>query len=119
MSAVGFVKGDHNGLLAHYHFQVSRDLGVGKAAAQHIPCACEACLTQLELPWKVGVEAADQPRYASSTGCIYWPNFKMGVGEPGINDWKILTLQRKKQSDPKEEEEARAEVLAGMTEMMA
>ena len=108
MLAVGFEKGDHNGLLAHYHFQVSKDLGIGKAAAQHIPCACAPCLTQLELPWANGVAAADQPRYASSTCCIYWLNFKMGVGEPGINDWKILTLKPKKQSDPAEEEEAQA-----------
>ena len=119
MSAAGFEKGDHNGLLAHYHFRVSKDLGVGKAAAQHIPCACAPCMAQLELPWVVRVKAADQPCYASSSGCIYWPNFKMGVGEPGINDWKILSLEPKKQSDPEEEEEARAEALAGMTEMMA
>jgi len=56
------------------------------------PCACDACLSQLDEPWKPGVEPENQPRFASSTKCIYWPNFKQGAGEPGLNDWKIISL---------------------------
>ena len=86
---------------------------------RRIPCACAACLQQLALPWRPGVEAEAQPMFASSTGCMFWPIFKKAAGERGINDWRIVKLEPKKQSDPSEEEEAREEVLAGMTEMMA
>jgi hypothetical protein len=119
MTAVGFEAGDHNGLIAHYNFRVSKELGVGRAAVRRIPCACAACLQQLALPWMPGVEAEAQPMFASSTGCMFWPIFKKAAGERGINDWQIIKLEPKKQSDPSEEEEAREEVLAGMTEMMA
>jgi hypothetical protein len=92
MSAVGFEAGEHNGIIAHYNVRVSKDLGVGKAAVRRVPCACDACLSQLDEPWKPGVEPENQPRFASSTKCIYWPNFKQGAGEPGLNDWKIISL---------------------------
>ena len=118
MSAVGFMAGEHNGLLAHYNFQVSKDLGVGRAATRRIPCACEACLTQMDEPWKPGVAAEEQPRYASSTGCLRWKIFVL-EGQPGINDWKIIDIGPKKVSDPKEEEEAHAQLLEGVMEMMA
>eukprot|EP00966_Prymnesium_polylepis_P017924 413578-Prymnesium_polylepis.1 len=49
--AVGFEAGEHNGMLAHYNFRVSKELGVGRAAVRRIPCACPACLAQLEKPW--------------------------------------------------------------------
>ena len=48
-----------------------------------------------------------------------WRIFKRADGEPGINDWKIITLEPKKESDPDEAEEAMEEVLAGMETMMA
>ena len=113
MSAVGFMAGEHNGLLAHYNFQVSKELGVGRAATRRIPCACESCLAQMEEPWTPGVAAELQPRYASSTGCIRWKIFE------GLNDWKIIDLLPKKESDPEEVEEAHAQVLEGVKERMA
>jgi len=119
MTAVGFEEGEHNGMLAHYNFRVNKELGTGRVAVRRIPCACEACLAQLDLPWKSGVEAEKQPCFASSTNCIYWPIFKQAAGEPGLNDWKILTFVPTKVSDAEAEEEARAEVLAGMKEQMA
>ena len=119
MTAVGFDEGDHNGMLAHYNVRVSKQLGVGKAAVRRIPCACSACLAQLNLPWQPGVAAELQPMFASSTSCIFWPIFMRAAGEPGLNDWRIVKLEPKKSSDPEEAEEARAEVLAGMTELMA
>ena len=67
MVAVGFEAGEHNGLIAHYNFRVSKELGVGRAAVRRIPCACAACLQQLALPWMPGVEAEAQPTFASST----------------------------------------------------
>lgn len=76
-----------------------------------------------------------QPRFASSKTCIFWSIFKprewkdgekegdegawVDVDGPGLNDWRILTLESKKGSSEEEEEDARAEVLAGMTVAMA
>jgi hypothetical protein len=116
--AVGFEAGEHNGMLAHYNMRVSKELGVGLAAVRRIPCACTACLDQLEKPWVPGVEPEKQPMFASSVHCIYWPLFKQAAGEPGLNDWKILKLEKKKGSD-EDETEVYAEVLAGVETMMA
>ena len=116
--AVGFEKGEHNGMLAHYNFRVSKELGMGRAAVRRIPCACDACLDQLEKPWVPGVDAEKQPMFASSTNCFYWPIFKKADGEPGWNDWEIVTLEKKKGSE-EDEAEAQAEVLEGIETMMA
>eukprot|EP00966_Prymnesium_polylepis_P105434 2441600-Prymnesium_polylepis.1 len=127
--AVGFEKGEHNGLLAHYSLHVSKELGPGKAALRRIPCACVACLEQIELKWERGVEPSQQPRFASSKKCQWWSIFaprelqsdgswKMLEGA-GLNDWKIISLEEKKGSDPEQAEEALAEALAGITEIMA
>jgi len=108
--AVGFEKGEHNGLLAHYSLHVSKELGPGKAALRRIPCACVACLEQIELKWERGVEPSQQPRFASSKKCQWWSIFaprelqsdgswKMLEGA-GLNDWKIISLEEKKGSDP-------------------
>ena len=58
-----------------------------------------------------------QPCFAPSTGCKYWPIFKQADGS-GLNDWKIVTLVKKRGSQ-EDEEEAYEEVLAGITETMA
>ena len=68
-TAVGFEKGEHNGLLAHYSLHVSKELGIGKAALRRIPCACAACLVQMELEWQLGVPAEQQPCFATNTRC--------------------------------------------------
>jgi hypothetical protein len=65
--------------LAHYNIRVERDLGVGMAAFQRMPCACDGCINQLDLK-HVGA------RYASSITCKYWDIFE------GLNDWKIIKL---------------------------
>ena len=118
-TAVGFEAGEHNGLLAHYSLHVSPELGLGYAALRRIPCACDACLRQLELEWQVGVAPEKQPRFASSTKCKFWPIFEDGAGKPGLNDWRIVKLVPNKKSAPEEEEEAFAEVLAGKTARIA
>ena len=119
MVAVGFDKGEHNGILGHYSIQVSKELGKGKAAMRRIPCACAACLAQLEEQWKPGVPAETQPRYASSVDCMYWPIFKQANGQPGLNDWKIVSLVHKTDSDSAEDEEVNAEILSGIETRMA
>lgn len=64
----------------HYNVRVSKELGVGKAAVRRIPCACSACLAQLNSPWQPGVAAEQHPMFASSTSCIFWPIFKKAAG---------------------------------------
>ena len=67
--------------------------------------------------WPRGGAAADV--LASSTACNLWAIFKQVDGEPGLNDWKIVTLTSKTTSDPDEQEEAEAQVLEGIATMMA
>jgi len=77
-------------------------------------------LQQIELPWKPGVDADKQPRFASSTGCDFYAHvFSEGPGKPGLNDWKIVTLEPTKEEAPEVEERAYAVALAGITTMMA
>jgi len=69
-----------------------------------------ARLEQIELKWERGVEPSQQPRFASSKKCQWWSIFaprelqsdgswKMLEGA-GLNDWKIISLEEKKGSDP-------------------
>ena len=71
---------------------MSKELGKGKAAARRIPCACDACLAQLDAPWKPGVAAEAQPRFASSTKCIFWPIFKRADGVKLPQDEDPITI---------------------------
>eukprot|EP00966_Prymnesium_polylepis_P239845 5546282-Prymnesium_polylepis.1 len=118
MTAVGFEKGEHNGLLAHYHLRADPDLGVGWVMVRRIPCACNPCLTQLDLPWSNGVERSKQPRYGPSTRCEKFEMFKQADGS-SLNDWRLIQLVPKKESDPDEEVEAHDEVLMSMATMAA
>ena len=73
--------------MAHYNISSDPDLRVGKVAVQHVPCACQGCLTQLSLPWNSNIGPEEQPWYsAESNTCIYWPLFH------GLNNWKIVSL---------------------------
>jgi len=99
----------------------------GSTAKLSLAKECQR-LQQLELPWQNGVEREKQPRFASSTTCQFWSIFKprrqekgawVDVDGPGLNDWRIVSLEAKKDSDPAEEEEALADAYAGITAMMA
>jgi len=66
-------------------------------------------LTQLELSWERDVAPSEQPRFASSKNCQFWSIFKprrregdkwVDIDGPGLNDWRIATLEPKKDSDP-------------------
>ena len=118
MAAVGFESGEHNGILAHYNLRADPALGVGWVVVRRIPCACIQCLEQLELPWKPGVARELQPRYAANSKCEKYPVMKLPDGS-SLNDWRFLQLKPTKTSDAEEEEEAHAEVLAGITLLMA
>lgn len=44
---------------------------------------------------------------------------KRGVGQPGYNDWRIVTLVKKSKSSEVEEEELRRDVLTSVADLMA
>jgi len=78
--------------------------------AKHSLATESARLEQIELKWERGVEPSQQPRFASSKKCQWWSIFaprelqsdgswKMLEGA-GLNDWKIISLEEKKGSDP-------------------
>ena len=52
-------KQKHSGSNAIYNVRTDPDLGFGKAAVRRIPCACDACLKQLEEPWITLKNTAD------------------------------------------------------------
>ena len=49
------------GLEKHYHFRLDPKLGQGKCAIRRIPCACEACMNQLDKKWIPGKNDKEQP----------------------------------------------------------
>jgi hypothetical protein len=69
------------------------DLGPGRIAARRIPCACIPCTEQLARPWLWERQPKDQPRYAINEDCELWSVFE------GLNNYHILELQEKKESD--------------------
>jgi hypothetical protein len=113
MMSVGLPKGTHNGILARYNLRCEKDLGIGAAAVRRIPCACAGCLEQLAKLWQPGVQANQQPRYASSTTCHFWPIFE------GLNDWIIITLEPTASTSREEIEETWAVALEGIATRMA
>ena len=71
-------------------------------------CGCDACAKQLALPWKPGVDRAEQPRYARNKKCVLWPSYE------GANDWKIRQLQPKTAAEAKGTHESMKCVLEAM-----
>jgi hypothetical protein len=72
---------------------------------RRVPCSCDACTTQLQQPWIPGVDANNQPRYASSINCSLSPIFG------GLNDWKLATLQATTANSDEDLEHAQTVVL--------
>jgi hypothetical protein len=111
---VGLPKG--LGVMACYNVRADKDLGLGKVALRRIPCACDACIRQLNAPWIPGVPINEQTRYAQagSLDCEWGPIFLNG-----LNNWHIVTLRKTKLTDTAEIEEAQALVLEGIGVRMA
>jgi hypothetical protein len=64
MKAMSLEQGEYQGISAMYNIWADPDLEMGQAAVHCIPCTCEACMEQLTKPWKPGVKAEEQERYA-------------------------------------------------------
>ena len=52
-----------NGIQCHYNFRADPALGLGYVAVRRIPCACNACVSQLKEPWLLKKDFTHQPRY--------------------------------------------------------
>ena len=87
-------EGSKVGIRYHYNFRADHKLPIGQVAARRIPCACDACIEQLEQPWLPKVPFHKQPRYkGGNTKCIYWNIFQ------GVNDWLLIKISDKQDSD--------------------
>jgi hypothetical protein len=80
-------RGTCKGISSMYNIQSNPDLGLGRVAVGRVPCSCDTCTTQLQQPWIPGVDANNQPRYASSVDGSLCEIFD------GLNDWKLAILQ--------------------------
>jgi hypothetical protein len=103
-------RGTRNGISSMYNIRSDPDLGLGRVAVRRVPCSCDACMTQLKQPWIPGVDANNQPRYASSVDCSLSPIFE------GLNDWKLAILQPTTANSDEDLEHAQTVVLDRIAE---
>ena len=76
-----------NGIQHHYNFRADPALGPGYVAVRRIPCACNACVSQLKEPWLSNKEFHDQPRYRpNNQECLLWPIME------DLNNWLFIKL---------------------------
>ena len=76
-----------NGIQHHYNFRADPVLGPAYVAARRIPCACNGCISQLQLPWIMNKDFSDQPRYMSNNKeCVLWPIME------DLNNWQLISL---------------------------
>ena len=52
-----------NNIILPYHYMVDPELGKGVCAICQIPCACPACVHQLDKYWLPTIHISSQPRY--------------------------------------------------------
>ena len=60
-----------NTILSHYHYRVDTNIGKGVYVIHRIPCACQACVDQLDKYWLQNCFLQSQPRYAHVEKCYY------------------------------------------------
>jgi len=70
-----------------YHVYCCPELGVGNVALRRIPCACIACDTAIRLPWLIGTQPEEQPRFKTVEDCQY--RKVLGVR----NEWDVIRLE--------------------------
>jgi hypothetical protein len=63
-------------------------------------------------PWNPKVPSEEQPRYVSSTNCVYWPIFE------SLNDWQIIDTMPKVSNDEEEVMLAHNDALSTIAESM-
>lgn len=96
-----------------YNIVADPSLGVGMVALRRIPCNCVSCITKQREPWKAGLDAKEQKRYEQNNNCELHHVFG------ALNDWNIVSLVAKAEADDDELDEAKADVLSGISSIMA
>jgi hypothetical protein len=95
----------HDGTKDHFqvycHWKIP---DLDKCAMRRIPCACDPCHAQLNLPWDDSLDWTKQPRFKTAVDCMLGPVLS------GENDWKFVTLKPSKNSTDEEQEEELEEV---------
>jgi hypothetical protein len=103
----------HSGLLAMYNIRADPDLGLSRVALRRIPCACSACIDQLQLLWIPNIAGELQGRYTSSENCELWEIFE------GLNDWQIVSMEAKAGGNNENDvQEAEQIVMDGIADSM-
>ena len=112
MSLETVSNGKHNGLIAHYNYHFDHRLPANMVAPRRIPCACDGCLDQLNLPWDTSIKDPKmQPHYQPvGAKCKFHQMFG------SLNDWKIRKLLPHQEGDKEELEDTCSEVLLGVSE---
>jgi hypothetical protein len=86
---VVLLKGQFNGIHAHYNIRMDPDHGMGWAVVHWVACGCCPCKDQLQRPWVLGGDITAQPCYTVNKDCESWPSYE------GANNWKIVALVTK------------------------
>lgn len=102
--------GKNNGLRARYNIRTDPDLGLGRAALRRVPCACQSCIDQMQLPWEIGTSPENQARFRPNQTCKLYPIFE------GLNDWVIVNLVKTNKTDDDQIEAAHDIILDTIAE---
>jgi len=103
--AAGWKSQKRSGIRCHYNFIADWELGVGRIAARRVPCSCIGCIAKSQLPIK--------ERYSGPCiDCDLWPIFRLNDNE-GLNDFKIIEFQAKKDHDEEATRKAKGDTLRG------
>jgi hypothetical protein len=78
-----------NGIQDHYHFYMGYEFPQNTVAVRRIPCSCDACHTQITLPWDHEADLNEQDRFQAPVNC------KLGDEFGDLNEWKFVTLKPK------------------------
>jgi hypothetical protein len=89
------LKGQLNGIHAHYNIHTDPDLDMGWAVLRWVACGCGPCKDQLQRPWVLHGNIIAQPCYTVNKDCKLWPSYE------GANNWKICALVPKMEADKK------------------
>ena len=60
-----------NTIIFHDHYRVEPELGKVACVIRRIPCACPACVAQLDKYWSPTITPSSQSRYAHVENCYY------------------------------------------------
>ena len=96
-----------------YHYYTCPELGTAKTALRQVPCYCENCNKQIQLPWIHGNSPEEQPRFDTINNCY----FSSIVGEE--NNWWFVEMTERNDSVKEDGDQLQFEVLQSVTAAVA